>query len=258
MSKRKRTPSNIEKKVLLQSARRCCICYGLHSDFAVKKGQIAHLDQDPANSNFDNLAWLCFEHHDEYDSSTRQSKGLTIAEVKDYRDQLYNAVFEMRNPPNDDTEDSHLFIITYDYSPSSARIRTKDQFILLSARVGGIENYMIELTREILADLDKYNSQLPTSRLLFDTQNYQQLMLRGIFFDNKHGAAALCIDFLHDRNVTPNMTTADIQRAFYDGCGWYGGQSITVSTEIITVDAGSDSFFPISDEFYRKIPFRMF
>jgi hypothetical protein len=96
MIKRKHTPTDIETEALLTSARRCCICYGLDQDFAVKKRQIAHLDGNPANSNFENLAFLCFDHHDEYDSKTRQSKGLNINEVKEYRAQLHETVAQMR------------------------------------------------------------------------------------------------------------------------------------------------------------------
>jgi len=76
--------------VLRRSRRRCCICFGLHRDDAVKKGQIAHLDHDPDNNSIDNLAWLCLEHHDEYDSRHSQSRSLQLAEVKAYRDELYD------------------------------------------------------------------------------------------------------------------------------------------------------------------------
>ena len=58
----------------------------------MKKGQIAHLDGNWANNAEDNLAFLCFDHHDEYDSKTSQSKGLTEQEVKAYRKQLYQEV----------------------------------------------------------------------------------------------------------------------------------------------------------------------
>jgi len=76
--------------VLRLSRRRCCICYGLNRDDTQKKGQIAHLDRDSSNSKLDNLAWLCFDHHDEYDSSPSQSKSLQMNEVKSYREELYD------------------------------------------------------------------------------------------------------------------------------------------------------------------------
>ena len=53
-----------------------------------KKGQIAHIDQDNTNSEFENLVFLCFEHHDEYDSKTSQSKGFTAGELKLFRNEL--------------------------------------------------------------------------------------------------------------------------------------------------------------------------
>ena len=70
----------------------------LHEDDALKKGQIAHLDQDPSNNNLANLAFLCLDHHDEYDSKTSQSKGLTKGEIVRYRDELYAANATFREP----------------------------------------------------------------------------------------------------------------------------------------------------------------
>ncbi|MEV0761703.1 hypothetical protein [Nocardia sp. NPDC050435] len=34
------------------------------------------------------LVFLCFDHHDEFDSTTRQSKNLTRKEIEKYRDEL--------------------------------------------------------------------------------------------------------------------------------------------------------------------------
>jgi hypothetical protein len=101
MKNRSKIPSEIETDVITSSRRRCCICYGLHGDEAEKKGQIAHLDHDPSNNALDNLAFLCFDHHDQYDSHTKQSKGLTIKDVKRYRDQL--RTFVAKNLPRADT-----------------------------------------------------------------------------------------------------------------------------------------------------------
>jgi hypothetical protein len=78
----------------------------LHRDLAVKAGQIAHLDGDNSNSAADNLAFLCFEHHDQYDSKTSQSKNFTIKEVMAYRDELHQKLLPIieagtiRQPPD--------------------------------------------------------------------------------------------------------------------------------------------------------------
>jgi hypothetical protein len=85
---RKKVRPATETDVLFRSRRRCAICFGLHRDTNIKKGQIAHLDKDPSNNDPDNLAFLCFDHHDTFDSTTRQSKNLTEGEVKLYRAEL--------------------------------------------------------------------------------------------------------------------------------------------------------------------------
>ncbi|MCK4599684.1 hypothetical protein KAU37_07720 [Candidatus Bipolaricaulota bacterium] len=86
---RKTIPKRIEAKLLALSCRRCAVCYGLLEDDSRKTGQIAHLDGDSSNNELDNLCFLCLEHHDEYDSTTSQSKGLTKFEVMAYRTKLY-------------------------------------------------------------------------------------------------------------------------------------------------------------------------
>ena len=92
MIHRKQTSKDIEADILERSRRRCCVCFALNTDFEEKHGQIAHLDHNPSNSAFDNLCFLCKDHHDDYDTKRSQSKGLTITEVKRYRDRLYSHV----------------------------------------------------------------------------------------------------------------------------------------------------------------------
>lgn len=87
---RKRIPPEVQARILSESRRRCAVCFGLHGDLRIKKGQIAHLDKDPANAQESNLIFLCFDHHDEFDSTTSQAKGLTRLEILSYQDQLTN------------------------------------------------------------------------------------------------------------------------------------------------------------------------
>lgn len=89
-NKRKYIAGNTELEILRRSRRRCCLCFGLYQNKEIRQGQIAHLDQDRSNSKLDNLAWLCLEHHDQYDSKSSQSKSITILEVKSYRKELYS------------------------------------------------------------------------------------------------------------------------------------------------------------------------
>lgn len=64
------------------------MCYFLRDDREEKVGQIAHINGDRSDSRPANLVWLCFDHHDRYDSKTSQSKNLTPGEVRIYRDRL--------------------------------------------------------------------------------------------------------------------------------------------------------------------------
>ncbi len=89
---RKRVIPKTQADVLLKSRRRCCICFGLNRDTSIKQGQIAHLDQDPNNNSENNLAFLCFDHHDQYDSTTCQSKNLTMLEVIQFREELITSI----------------------------------------------------------------------------------------------------------------------------------------------------------------------
>jgi len=89
---RKPIPEASQTAVLTRSARRCALCFGLSGDLSEKRGQLAHVDQNRDNHAEDNLVYLCLDHHDQYDSTTRQSKGLTEGEVRGYRDRLYRAV----------------------------------------------------------------------------------------------------------------------------------------------------------------------
>lgn len=86
---RKTIPDDVQQRILTKSRRRCCLCFWLTGRDEVQKGQIAHLDQKSDNPTEGNLAFLCFDHHDEYDGVPRLSKGLRESEVRHWRDELY-------------------------------------------------------------------------------------------------------------------------------------------------------------------------
>lgn len=88
MAARATIPPGVIADVLVASRRRCCVCFALSNDSEEKRGQVAHLDRDASNSARDNLVFLCFDHHDQYDSRTSQSKGFTVEELTQYRAQL--------------------------------------------------------------------------------------------------------------------------------------------------------------------------
>lgn len=91
MKRRDAVPKAMETQVLTASRRRCCVCVYMLGRDEVRRGQVAHLNRKHSDARFLNLVWLCLEHHDEYDTRTSQSKGLTTGEVREYRDRLYKS-----------------------------------------------------------------------------------------------------------------------------------------------------------------------
>lgn len=89
---RRKIARDVEADVLVMCRRRCCICYGLDHDLTIKSGQIAHLDGDPTNNRLESLCFLCLRHHDQYDTTTSQSKGLTSHEVRRFRKELHEVI----------------------------------------------------------------------------------------------------------------------------------------------------------------------
>lgn len=84
---RKPFTREVQSAALLACKRKCVLCFGLDGDAAEKRGQLAHVD-DRADTRLDNAVWLCRKHHDRYDTRSRQTKGYTPAEVREYRKQL--------------------------------------------------------------------------------------------------------------------------------------------------------------------------
>lgn len=87
-SPRKKLPLANVAKLLVETRRRCCLCYFLNDDQSVKRVQIAHIDGKRNNDDESNLVPLCLDHHDEYDSITSQSKGISKEELTIYKAKL--------------------------------------------------------------------------------------------------------------------------------------------------------------------------
>jgi hypothetical protein len=244
---RKKIPKDIQKIVLIKSARRCCLCYGLNNDDSIKKGQIAHIDHEPSNNNSENLAWLCLDHHDEYDSKFSQCKAITQVEIIEYRRTLHEYIDKMRNQLLLTFDNSTSFNVSYSDLPSMARIRTPDQFVKLSTRSGPIEPYMLDVVKEVLVEIDDVNSHFENIH-----EYFQQFMVRALWFDKKHGGASIHIDLLYNQNQSPILDKTEIQNLFHDGDGWYGGQIISIIASVVPVNNYSDNFSPLNDEYYDR------
>jgi hypothetical protein len=85
-------PPEVRDEVLRKSLRRCCICFVLKKVIDPVEGQIAHLDQNNANPQPDNLAYLCLDCHNKYDQKSNRTLGYSPREIKRYRDDLHSYV----------------------------------------------------------------------------------------------------------------------------------------------------------------------
>lgn len=97
---RARIPHEVETSLLVKSRRRCCLCFFLDGDLSQKQVQIAHISRDRTDSREENLVVLCLNHHDQYDSSTSQSKGLTSGEVRHYKKRLEDFIERWERAPH--------------------------------------------------------------------------------------------------------------------------------------------------------------
>jgi hypothetical protein len=152
---RKKIPDNIVAEILVSSKRRCCICVAVRNDATEKRGQIAHLDHDPSNNRIDNLAFLCLDHHDQYDSRSSQSKGYTLEEVKRYRALLVSSA---------ESPQAILPDVRVSASTAIAGVRSGGVEVILGIE---IKNYSAApvLIRSIMLELS-------TKQLLFFAQDY--------------------------------------------------------------------------------------
>ncbi len=91
-NRRKRIPEAIQTQLILESRRRCCLCFTLENDLRVKQGQLAHIDKEPDHNVESNLVFLCLNHHDEFDGTTSQSKGISASVVRESKRHLYTVL----------------------------------------------------------------------------------------------------------------------------------------------------------------------
>ncbi len=222
--KRKTLPKDIETKVLTKSRRRCCICFGLANDLNVKSGQIAHLDQKPENAIFDNLAWLCFMHHDQFDSITSQSKGLTIAEAKQYRAELYNFIDHWKKLSIPLPQDENISLVSeIDSSPN-----LEERFLFSDTAIADID-YRLSDNDEISLIIRKlkthdWNIQNPAITKLksigiSNLPKNQAFVLGRNIYQSACGGVFNAIDFM--KNIRAELSIFSEYTACYILCGMF-------------------------------------
>ena len=204
---RKKVPDTTQSEVLTRSRRRCCICYGLYGDLEIKKGQIAHLDKDNSNPDLENLAFLCLEHHDHYDSQTSQSKNYTIDEIKHYRQELYKDVIPSLKkivPSNIETNEpsSPLDIKRKEIKQIIIEILEDNHGVIygvgsLSAKLGltskVTEQYLYELNGENILRIDRERAKNRKSYSLISSIENRMIDAFLGSIDNDLGKVAFCL-----------------------------------------------------------------
>jgi hypothetical protein len=90
--KRKKISEDIEAEVIWRSNRECVVC-STH-----KRGDhIHHIDGDSSNNKFENLAFLCFDCHNEASVKNSLRKKLTPKAIIKFREHKYKLVEAERN-----------------------------------------------------------------------------------------------------------------------------------------------------------------
>lgn len=84
---RKKIPDEVQAEVIFKSNRECVVC-GNH-----KRGDhIHHIDGDNSNNKFENLAFLCFDCHNEASLTGNLRKKHTPKTIIKFRDHKYQAI----------------------------------------------------------------------------------------------------------------------------------------------------------------------
>ncbi len=97
MVARRRIPESIQVGILIESRRRCAMCFHLHEDLTVKDGQLAHIDRDASNDAEGNVIFLCLIHHNQYDTKSSQAKGWLPAELTEIKRRFEQAIVDRRH-----------------------------------------------------------------------------------------------------------------------------------------------------------------
>ena len=104
MSKiRKQTPKSVKTDVLFQSNRTCCICH-----VRGKAVQIHHIDENPSNNTFENLAVLCQECHNDAHIKGGFGQKLDPQLVIKFRDEWLKDVKLRRDSANERAIDKEV------------------------------------------------------------------------------------------------------------------------------------------------------
>lgn len=81
---------------MFESDRTCCVCR-----IENRATQIHHIDSDPSNNNFENLAVVCLDHHSEAHSKNAFARNLTPDLLRKYNQSWREIIRQRLSPASD-------------------------------------------------------------------------------------------------------------------------------------------------------------
>ena len=185
------------------------MCFHFHGDLDIKNGQIAHINKRNNDNSLDNLVYLCFDHHDNYDSRRSQSKGITSLELIHAKNSLQGNLSR-----NKKTESIKITIsVEGDFHKLTSNEREQVlSKILSSAQINSapeilnIESGSIKFTIEIDANealqlLSSFNNNQLSGNKIIDMAIAEKTRKEDIHFS---------VDFKELRNGITKSVTRDI------------------------------------------------
>jgi hypothetical protein len=139
MTGRKSISQKVQSNVITKSASRCVICYAtrVNTDVAYPSFQIAHIDKNNANNSEDNLALLCFDHHNLYDSTFSQGKNYNKETIIAWRQALYDDVANNRLVSSFQQPPGNVISMQPFASPTDENIITLRKYLVIAGEIAG-------------------------------------------------------------------------------------------------------------------------
>lgn len=216
---RKKIPDSVQAQILIESKRRCCLCFHFSKDLEIKTGQIAHLNKKNHDHRVENLAFLCFKHHDDYDSTRSQSKGITRLEVIHAKQSLIEELSSISQQSIKITisveGDFHSLTSSEReqlLSNAISKVEMKGEVVVVDIEPGSIK-YTIRISGEDALNLLKsYNSHLLAGSGIKNISIAPEIKEKGLrFFDQYND---LCHGFSKSNAIDVVLRPDSVQSLF--------------------------------------------
>ena len=126
-----------------------------------------------------------------------------------------------------------------------------DQFFSAEMRTGSIlGKHWIDVLNQAADDVIQLDMKTQEVDQRFGPRH--AIKIRHIWINDKSGSFTIKLDYLHDNDVAPIYTEANIESLLNSGGVKYEGQSHYVEVRIEKAPFSSDYFSMLGDEFYQR------